>query len=53
MPENNKEDLKKKPVFILFPETLDDIKKGICPTGGKNFIQIYFEELLDSRDLNS
>ncbi len=50
---NDKEDMEKKPVFILFPETLDAMKKGICPTCGKNFIQIYFEELLDSRDLNS
>ena len=38
MPEdkNDNDQLTKKPVFIIYPETLDLMKKGICPTCGKN-----------------
>ncbi len=32
---NEKADLQKKPVYMLFPETLNAMKKGICPTCGK------------------
>lgn len=37
MPEDNNdsEDLKKKPVFIIYPETLNLMRKGICPTCGE------------------
>ena len=48
MPEHKEENLEKKPVFIIYPNTLNLMKKGICPTCGKKITE--FRDSLSKKE---